>query len=163
MVNKPTLEELVNYLIAFSTSHQERASKDIMLMAHVITEAGEHVVIGFPQGMNPGLRSSFGATVRRVVRDAVGDEDHIALLAVVHTAWMSVRRDVAPSEDPAREEILVVYGINRRHERLLRAYALLRFGDEIRLRPLDNIRVLPPDESGYSPTFDQVFDNEGEP
>jgi hypothetical protein len=162
MTEATALEELVDHLTSWCVTEQQRSSQDLMLMAHVVTEGGHHLVIGFPQGMSPTLRASFGAVVRRAVRRAAGARDRAALLAVAHTAWMSTRFDVPPSENPAREEVLVIYGVNRQRERLLHAYKLLRFGDEIRLRPLDKIRVMPPDESGYSPTFDQVFNDEAE-
>jgi hypothetical protein len=141
------IEAEVEQAATFWASEQERASDDIGLTVLVITASGERVVIGFP-GMSDELRPVLGKVVRRAVGEPI--EAYVAAM----TGWTSTRLDVRPSDDPEHGEVLLVCGGNRQGRQACRAYTMLRFGDEIRLRPLDWHDV-------EAATFQQILEEEG--
>jgi hypothetical protein len=49
----------------------------------------------------------------------------------------------------------MVYGSNRQGQRATRAYEMLRFGQEVRLQPMDWKMA-----ESYSPTFEQILGRE---
>jgi len=124
------IEREVEQAATYWASAQERASDDIGLTILVFTARGERMVIGFP-GMTDELRPVLGKVVRHMVGERID-----AYIAVM-TGWTSTRLDVRPADDPEHGEVLIVQGATRGGGKAHRAYAMARFGDEIRLRLMD--------------------------
>jgi len=143
------IEREVEDAATYWTRQQERSSHDIGLTMLVITDSGERVVIGFAGGMTDELRPVLGKVVRKAVSAP------IAAFVSISTAWCSTRFDVRPRDDPQAGEVLMVYGSNRQGQRASRAYKMLRFGDEVRLQPMDWEMA-----DAYSPTYEQIFERE---
>jgi hypothetical protein len=143
----------VEHAAQYWASQQERSSSDVPLSLLVITESGERVVMGFADGMSDELRPQFGRVVREAVGQSVGER--IEAFVSISTAWYSHRLDVRPRDDPQAGEVLVVYGANRQGQSAFRAYEMLRFGDEVRLRPLDWEM-----DEAYPPTFQQILEED---
>jgi len=141
------IEAEVEKAAEYWARQQERSSSDIPLTVLAISQTGQRIIIGFADGMTDAIRPHFG----RVVRQAVGER--IEAFVSISTAWYSSRSDIRPSDDPEAGEVLMVYGANRQGQRAFRAYQMLRFGDEVRLRRLD----WEMDET-YSPTFQQILE-----
>jgi hypothetical protein len=99
--------------------------------------------------MSDALRPVLG----KVVRKAVGQRIEAYVAAM--TGWTSTRLDVRPADDPERGEVLMMSGGNRQGQQACRAYTMLRFGDEIRLRPLNLQQV-------EALTFQQILEEEEE-
>jgi hypothetical protein len=139
------IEAEVEAAAQYWASAQERATDDIGLTVLVITQAGERVVVGIAGGMSDELRPHFGQLVRRAVGQPI--EAYVAAM----TGWASTRLDVRPADDPQAGEVLMVYGADRQGRKASRAYQMLRFGDEIRLVPMDWSNV-------EAPTFQQILE-----
>lgn len=139
------IEAEVKQAAEYWTSEQERGSTDIPLNLLVITESGERVIIGFAEGMTDEMRPVFGQTVRRMVGQPID------AYVVTMTGWTSTRTDVRPADDPDRGEVLIVQGKTRAGSKAFRTYEMLRFGDEIRLLPLDLTQM-------EALTFDQILE-----
>jgi hypothetical protein len=134
---------------------QERSSSDIPLTVLLITQSGQRIVVGVAGGMSDELRPHFGQVIRQAVGEAVSEP--IEAFVTISTAWYSTRLDIRPRDDPEAGEVLMVYGSTRQGQRTARAYEMLRFGDEVRLKPMDWKM-----NDTYSPTYEQIFGREEE-
>jgi hypothetical protein len=143
------IEAEVEAAAEYWVSAQERAADDICLTVLAITASGQRIVIGFAGGMSDELRPVLGKVVRKAVSERI--EAYVAAM----TGWSSTRLDIQPHDDPERGEVLMVCGGTRQGRQASRSYTMLRFGDEIRLRPLNlqQVEVL---------TFQQILEEEGE-